>query len=176
MNLQNDQTFVKRGDNWREREVKVDKSAQVKESVIGAGSIISEGTTVVNSVVGRKCVISPRAVVRDSVLWDNVIVGRGVHILHSIVEMDTHVPDGSHLSRGVVLPRKTILPPNTTIQGTDTFTVYATDGPPIPSSEDSDNEDESFQIGIFLKHPFLTKRYTQPHRLRDLRNRKRFRL
>lgn len=145
MNLRNDQTFQKRGDSWREREVKVEKSAQIKESVIGAGTIVGDGATVVNSIVGRRCVIGPHAVVQNSVLWDNVTVGQGVQILDSIVEMDNTVREGCDLSRAVLL-RKSSLPSNTIIKSNDCFTVYGSDGNPIPNAEDSDNEESSFTI------------------------------
>ena len=147
MNLQNDQTFVKKGTIWREREVMIENAAQVKDAIIGAGSIIGEGVNIVNCVVGRKCVIAPNSVLQNSVLWDNVTVGQGVHILDSIVEMNKSVPDGCHLSRGVVLASTTELPLNTTIEGTGTFTVYQSDGKPVENPDDSDDEDEPFQIG-----------------------------
>jgi len=169
MNLRNDQTFLKKGDSWREREVKLEKTAQIKESVIGAGSMIGDGATVVNSVVGRKCFIGPRAIVRDSILWDNVSVGQDVSILHSIVEMDNNVLNGSHLNRAV-LPTKTTLPANTTIKGNDSFTVYGSDGNPIDYAEDSDEEEASFQIGTILVMS-INKRHSQSDRLGSVRNR-----
>ena len=147
MNLLNDQTFLKKGTVWREREVKIEKSAQVKDSIIGAGSIVGDGAKVVNSVIGRKCVIAPNAVLQNSVLWDDVTLGQGVHILDSVVEMDTSVPEGCHLSRGAVLLSKTSLPSNTTIEGNGSFTIYGSDGKPVETADDSDDEDEPFQIG-----------------------------
>ena len=147
MNLQHDQTFMKKGTIWREKEVKIEKSAQVKEAVIGAGSIVGEGAKVINSVIGRKCIIAPNAVVQNSVLWDNVTVDQGVHILDSIIEMDNSIPEGCHLSGGVVLQSKTSLSSNTKIEGNGTFTVYKSDGTPIEEIDDSDDEDEPFQIG-----------------------------
>src|SRR2546421_4552939 len=169
MNLRNDQTFLKKGDSWRERDIKLEKTAQIKESVIGAGSMIGDGATVVNSVVGRKCLIGPRAVLRDSILWDNVTVGQDVRILHSIVEMDNDVLNGCQLN-GAVLLTKTKLPSNTTINGNDSFTVYGRDGNPIDYAEDSDEEDASFQIGIILVIS-INKSHSQSDRLGGIRNR-----
>jgi|SRR5579859_274615 len=169
MNLRNDQTFLKKGDSWREREVKLEKTAQIKESVIGAGSMIGDGATVVNSVVGRKCLIGPHAIVRDSILWDNVTVGQDVSILHSIVEMDNNVLNGCQLNRAVLLT-KTILPSNTTIKGNDCFIVYGSDGNPIDYAEDSDEEEASFQIGTILVMS-INKRHSQSDRLGSVRNR-----
>ena len=163
MNLLNDQTFLKKGTVWREREVKIEKSAQVKDSIIGMGSIIGDKAKVINSVIGRKCVIAPNAVVQNSVLWDNVTLGQGVHLLDSVVEMDNSVPEGSHLSRGVVLLSKTSLPSNTTIQGTGNFTIYGSDGKPVETADASDDEEEPFQIGNSLRQTSLTYRHSQRH-------------
>lgn len=147
MNLLNGQTFQKKGTIWREKEVKIEKSAQVTNAIIGAGTIVGDGAKVITSVVGRKCIISSNAVIQNSVLWDNVTVGQGAQVSESVVEMDNSVLEGCHLSRGVVLLSKTSLPSNTTIEGNSNFAVYGSDGKPLETAENSDDEDLPFNIG-----------------------------
>jgi carbonic anhydrase/acetyltransferase-like protein (isoleucine patch superfamily) len=149
MNIENDQTYFKKGSIWREKEVKVEKSAQLRNVVLGAGSVIGDGASVVNSVIGRKSIIPAGVVIEDSILWNNVTLSQGCKIRNSIIAADNILVNGIHLGFGVILPPQTNLPTGTEIPDNQTFTVYSSNGQPLPNSEDPDDEEfEEIPIGI----------------------------
>lgn len=147
MNIANDQTFSKKGSIWREKDVKIEKSAQLKNIVVGSGSVIGDGVVLTNTVIGRNCVVNSGVVVEDSILWDNVKLNPGCKIRQSIITTDNVLPDSSQLGYKTVLPPKIQLSPGLQIQNNETFTVYDSSGKPLPKPEDSDDEQEQIPMG-----------------------------
>jgi translation initiation factor eIF-2B subunit epsilon len=152
MNIGNDQTFVKRGSLWRESGVRLDKTAQLTNAVVGSGSLIGEGAVVTNSIIGRHVTLSPGVVVKDSILWDNVFVDQGVEINQSIV-VSQKVQKNIQLGKRSVIPSICELPEGTKIPDTPYFTAYSSNGEPVLDdidTEESDDEeqDEKFDISL----------------------------
>ena len=138
MNIENDQTFSKKGSIWRERDVKIDKSAQLKNVIIGSGSVIGD-VVLTNTIVGRNCSIQSGVVVEDSILWDKVTLKPGSKIRQSVITNDNEL--------STQLGIRTVLPPNTRVSTSPdntTFTVY---GHTPVETEDSDDEPEEIPIG-----------------------------
>jgi ADP-glucose pyrophosphorylase len=138
MNIENDQTFSKKGSIFRERDVKIDKSAQLKNVIIGSGSVIGD-VVLTNTIVGRNCSIQSGVVVEDSILWDKVTLNSGSKIHQSVIANDNEL--------SMQLGLRTVLPPKTQVSASSdniTFTVY---GHTPVETEDSDDEPEQIPIG-----------------------------
>ena len=138
MNIDNDQTFTKKGSIWKERDVKIDKSAQLKNVIIGSGSVVGDAI-LTNTIIGRNCNIQSGVVVEDSILWDKVTLNSGSKIRQSIITNDNVL--STQLGTRTVLAPKTQV--STTFDNT-TFTVY---GHSPAETEDSDDESEQIPIG-----------------------------
>ena len=140
MNLENDQTYAKKGAMWREKDAKVDKTAQVVQSVIGSGTTIGENAKISNSVIGRNCVIPAGVIIENSILWSKVILNHGVSIQKSIIAENT-IPEQTTI--GI----KNVLPPNTEfivdLEANESFTIYGQH----PQDTDSDSDSEFIPIG-----------------------------
>ena len=152
MNIGNDQTFVKRGSVWREKDVKIDKTAQLTNVVIGSGSVIGEGAVVTNSIIGRNSVLSPGVIVKDSILWDNVSVAESVEINESIVASQK-VQKNIQLGKRSAIPSICELPEGTKIPDTPYFTAYSSTGEPISDDVETDEsedeeQDKKFDISL----------------------------
>lgn len=77
------------------------KTADVKTSVVSNGCSI-EGT-IVNSVIGRGCVIHKGAVVKNSVLLPGATIGKDVHIENQVVDKGAKV---IHAKEVIAAPEK----------------------------------------------------------------------
>ena len=69
---------------------------QAIQSIVCSGSIIS-GATVIDSVVGRECVINSFAEVRSCVLMDDVTIGRGAQLHRCIIDKHVVIPPGDRI-------------------------------------------------------------------------------
>src|SRR5579862_9531806 len=140
MNLENDQTYAKKASMWREKDVKLDKSAQVTRSVIGAGTTIAENTIISNSVVGRGCVIPVGVTIENSILWSKVILNSGVTVKKAIISENT-------IAEGTTIDEKNVLPPLTHLDvdlpAQPSWTVYGQ-----TPKEDSDSESDEEVIPL----------------------------
>jgi translation initiation factor eIF-2B subunit epsilon len=148
MNLENGQSFSKRGSIWQERGIN-SASAQVKNAVIGSRTTIGEGAVITNSILGRNCIISPGAVIKDSILWNNVTVNQGARVNRTVIAAHNTLPTNCQISGGLVIPPNSSIS-NEAISESKSFTIYGRK-PSVPSEdafEDSDNEDEPIPICI----------------------------
>ncbi len=64
---------------------------QAIQSIVCEGSIIS-GSTVIDSVIGRRCRINSYAEVHSSVLLDDVEIGRGARVRRAIIDKHVRIP------------------------------------------------------------------------------------
>jgi hypothetical protein len=174
MNLERDQNFNKRGSIWRERDVKISKSAKVNNSAIGSGSIIGDGAIVANSIIGRHCVVSPNTIVEDSILWNNVIINSHSKVFQSIIAEDNTLPSDTQLGVHTVIPHKSELSSFVTTSDNSTFTIYPINDS-SPKDEDSEDESELIDIGILLVNCLLQSLF-KSNRFLNLRDRQRHRL
>ncbi|TVR13211.1 MAG: glucose-1-phosphate adenylyltransferase [Planctomycetota bacterium] len=69
---------------------------QAIQSIVCSGSIIS-GATVIDSVIGRQCIINSYAELRACVLMDDVHVGRGAQLHRCIVDKHVRIPAGDRI-------------------------------------------------------------------------------
>jgi glucose-1-phosphate adenylyltransferase len=64
---------------------------QAIQSIVCEGSIIS-GSSVINSVIGKRCRINSFAEVHDSVLHEDVDIGRGARVRRCIIDKHVRIP------------------------------------------------------------------------------------
>jgi glucose-1-phosphate adenylyltransferase len=64
---------------------------QAIQSIVCEGTIIS-GSTVIDSVIGRRCRINSYAEVHNCVLLDDVEIGRGARVRHAIIDKHVRIP------------------------------------------------------------------------------------
>jgi ADP-glucose pyrophosphorylase len=151
LNLNSDQTFSKKGTIWREREVTIDKSAQLNNAVVGSGSIIADNVVLTNTVIGRNCVIQSGVVIEDSIVWDTVTIQADCKIRQSIIANNNTLSHYTQLGNKTVLPSSTQFSGAMKIQDNEIFTVYAANGQPFPKEDDSDDDEpENIPIGNSL--------------------------
>jgi translation initiation factor eIF-2B subunit epsilon len=141
LNIEGDNNFSKKGFVWRDRDVKVGKTVQLQNVVIGKGSVIADGVSIKNSIIGRNCQISGGAIA-DSVLWDNITVNSGCEIHKSVILSDNDVLKDVHLGSRTIILAHTQLPEATKIPDNARFTVYTATGQPLVVSDDNDDADE----------------------------------
>jgi acetyltransferase-like isoleucine patch superfamily enzyme len=164
MNIDNDQTYSKKGTIWREKDVKLGKSVELKNVVLGAGSVIGDGATITNSSIGRKSVVPAGVFVQDSIIWDNVILNQGCKIYRSIIATDNVLSNDTRLGLGTVLPPKTNLPADTAISDNQTFTIYTSTGQPFLNPADADaKQSEEIPIGMSIYMSILINSLVKPH-------------
>ena len=142
INIEGDKDFIKKGSIWREKEVKTGKTAQLQNVIVGKGSVISDGVSIENSIIGQNCQISI-GVIKDSVLRDNIVVYPGCDIRKSIILSDNDILNNTHLGSGTIVPPHTQFPGSTKIPDNLHFTIYSSTGQPIVRShDDSDSDSE----------------------------------
>lgn len=94
----------KNGVHWG-KGIKVEKGARVEgPAIIGDGCVIHKDAKVMPySTLGKKCVVGEGAVIAKSVLWDGARIGRGVHLIESVLGRKARIPDFTHAPKDTVL-------------------------------------------------------------------------
>lgn len=90
---------------WIEEGAQVDPKARlVGPCVIGKGSKIAAGAVVgPHTVVGDRANIAPKAVLKNCILWDNVTVGKDVHLSNCIIGAHGNVKENISVYEAAVL-------------------------------------------------------------------------
>ncbi|AGA92043.1 ADP-glucose pyrophosphorylase [Thioflavicoccus mobilis 8321] len=70
---------------------------EVRNSLLGAGTLIHEGCKITNSILRREAVIEEGAVVEDCVIMDFVRIGRGARLRRAIVDRHNHIEAGDSI-------------------------------------------------------------------------------
>ena len=111
-NLGPDQNYtMARGNVYKEQNVALARSCTVRRNtILGRGVTIGEGTIVGNSIIGSGCIIGKNVVLDRAYIWDNAVVGDGCKIQNSIIASDVVMGEdclvrGSIVSYGVKLPK-----------------------------------------------------------------------
>jgi translation initiation factor eIF-2B subunit epsilon len=138
MNLERDQTFSKKVGGWREKEVRVEKSATLQKTAIGSQTTIAEKANITKSVIGRNCRVAADVTIENSVLWSNASVSAGALIQNSIV-LEGCTIEGK-VGEMLVISANSPIPP---FGARKSFIK--------PGEEDSDSEIEDIVIGTSLK-------------------------
>lgn len=125
----NDRTWVIHTRSEERPPVRIESSANIKNSLITDGAVIAEGATVERSVLSPGVYVGPGAVVRDSVILNDAYIETGAHVERTIVDKivvvgqnarvgsisdvgdlkitsigkNTHIPSGFTIGAGSVL-------------------------------------------------------------------------
>ncbi len=67
------------------------RTGQAIQSIVCEGSIIS-GSTVINSIIGKRCRINSFSEVHDSVLLEDVEIGRGARVRRCMIDKHVRIP------------------------------------------------------------------------------------
>jgi translation initiation factor eIF-2B subunit epsilon len=108
-NLVAGQTFkYERGGLCKENGVALARTCKVgKRTVLGKDTSIGEGTTVTNSIIGRRCQIGKNVTIQNSCIWDDVVVSDGSTVVRAtianeaVVGRDCTIQPRALLSYGV---------------------------------------------------------------------------
>ena len=96
--------------------VKVMRSSEVNETLIGKNSIIANSVKIERSTVGNNCRIDSNVKIIDSHIWDNVIIEDGAIIngaiicSNAIIKKNAKLSKGSIISFGVTVNENEIIP------------------------------------------------------------------
>lgn len=134
LNIETDQSFLKKGSIWREKGVKVHETAQLTNVILGSGTTVGEDAVITNCVIGRNSVISSGVRIEDSVLLSNVTVNKSCSIYQSVLFCN-ELPEGSHLAAKSVFAGNTKLSSPITTKESSTFTFYGSEGKAIAKDE-----------------------------------------
>lgn len=90
---------------WIEEGAQVDPKAKlIAPSVIGKGAKIAAGAVVgPHTVVGDRANIASKAVLKNCILWDNVTVGKDVHLSNCIIGAHGNVKENISVYEAAVL-------------------------------------------------------------------------
>ncbi|KAG0647048.1 eIF-2B GDP-GTP exchange factor subunit epsilon [Hyphodiscus hymeniophilus] len=92
-----------------------------KRTVLGTDTSIGDGSTVSNSIIGRRCQIGKNVTINDAYIWDDVVVGDGSKVERAIIASEAVVGSnctirpGALLSYGVRIAAFKEVSPNTRI-------------------------------------------------------------
>ena len=129
------------GKVYKEDRVKLGRTAVVKNSVIGSGTNIGDGSTITGSTVGRGVLIGKNVTIEGAYIWDDVAIEDGCIIRHSIIASSTSIgknctiEPGSLISYGADLAQGSSVSANSWITS-DHLKNYN-------SNQDSDDSDAS---------------------------------
>ncbi|CAI5483388.1 unnamed protein product [Closterium sp. Yama58-4] len=97
-------TAVTRGNRYREEAVSVARSAVIgADTLLGEGTVVAERAVVRRSVLGAHCLVGEGAVVEGSFLWGGVTVGAGAVVRHAVLCDGVQVMAGGRVNPGCVL-------------------------------------------------------------------------
>jgi translation initiation factor eIF-2B subunit epsilon len=108
-NLVAGQTYkFERGGLCKENGVSLARTCKAgKRTVLGKDTSIGDGSTISNSIIGRRCHIGKNVTIQNAYIWDDVVVGDGSTVDRAIVASEAvigkkcKIQPGSLLSWGV---------------------------------------------------------------------------
>lgn len=74
-----------------------------KKTVLGAKTSIGDGSTVINSTIGRGCQIGKNVTIQNAYIWDDVVVGDGSFVNNAIIANNVEVGRKCKISEGSLL-------------------------------------------------------------------------
>lgn len=121
-NLVKGQTYTLTQDGVsRERGVEFESDTTVSKSVFGTKTSVGHGSSVSNSVIGRRCFIGPNVTIEDSYIWDDATIEEGAVITRSViggsatVGKNCQIGAGSLVSFDVMISDNVTIPPATVL-------------------------------------------------------------
>ncbi|TCD64443.1 hypothetical protein EIP91_004088 [Steccherinum ochraceum] len=131
-------------------------------TLIGAGSTISDNASIHASVIGRNCTISPNVVLKNVYVFDGTVIGEGSVIEETIIGENVRIGGGSRIDRGCLIADGVVLGKNARLGPFDRVSkrrevekkksingTEESDGEEDEEEEDSELEDvEAHQDGV----------------------------
>jgi len=77
--------------------VRIASNAQIVDSMIADGCIISSGTIVERSVLSPGIIVHPGAVIRESVIMTDSVIGPGAMVEYSILDKKVKIGESAHI-------------------------------------------------------------------------------
>ena len=117
-NLVADQTYkFERGGLCKENGVVLARTCKTgKRTVLGRDTSIGGGSSISNSIIGRRCQIGKDVVIENAYIWDDVSIGDGSKITRSIIANEVSVGKNCTISPGALLSYSVRISDNTTIK------------------------------------------------------------
>jgi len=104
-------------DIWIGKNVKIDPSAVLRESVvIGDNCIIKEGVEIANSVIGSDCYIDSGAKIVKSIIWDKNTIEKEVDIKEAVLGTGNKIRWKAYIGVGAVISDNCFIGKETIIQ------------------------------------------------------------
>ncbi|KAK3914817.1 Translation initiation factor eIF-2B subunit epsilon [Frankliniella fusca] len=93
-----------KGNVYKQHPVTLSRSSIIEDGcVIGGGSKVGEGSSIIRSVVGRNCQIGKDVKIEDSFIWDGCIIEDKCSIVKTVVGCNCIVRQEAILSQGCIL-------------------------------------------------------------------------
>ncbi|KAK0724796.1 nucleotide-diphospho-sugar transferase [Lasiosphaeris hirsuta] len=106
-NLVHGQSFKRtREGSCLEDGVIITRGSKVIKSVLGRSTTVGAGSTVTKSVIGRRCKIGKNVTIKNSYVWDDAVISDGSSVVHSILANSVTVGEGSQIPAGSLLSYK----------------------------------------------------------------------
>ncbi|RAL64685.1 hypothetical protein DID88_001717 [Monilinia fructigena] len=104
-NLVAGQTYkFQRGGFCKENGVILARTCKIgKRTVLGAGTSVGDGSTIINSTVGRGCRIGKNVTIQNAYIWDDVVIGDGSFVDRSIIANNVLVGQKCKVTGGSLL-------------------------------------------------------------------------
>ncbi|KZV79640.1 nucleotide-diphospho-sugar transferase [Exidia glandulosa HHB12029] len=124
----------------QDKQVTLSRTCKVgNNTLVGGGSRIDDSADVAASVLGAECVVGKGTTVRDSYLWDGVQLGAGCFVEHSIIASGVKILDGTRIGKGCLIGSGVVVGPNSVIKP---FSRVSSEPP-----EEEDAEDAATALG-----------------------------
>lgn len=95
----NDRTWIMHTRSEERPPVKIERGAQVNDSLVTDGSIISSGAIVERSVLSPGVYVGPGAVIRESIILTDSYIEAGAVVEHCIVDKQAVIGENSRVGR-----------------------------------------------------------------------------
>lgn len=162
-NLLSGQTYqYERVHFYKEKTAILDRRATVQGAcIIGDESTIDEGSVLIDSFVGRNCVIGKNVILTGAYIWDNVVIGDNCKVENSIVASNVQLGQDCIISSGSIISYNVKLATGTTTEAKARITDYSESEKETAQTEievvgdkgsghayvDSDSEDDTEEEG-----------------------------
>ena len=102
---------------------------EIKNSLLGAATVIHDGARIANSIIRREAVIEADAVLENCIVMDYVRVGRGAHLRNVIVDRHNCIEAGERIGLDPEQDRKrfTLSPGGVTVVPSGRVSYFARD-------------------------------------------------
>lgn len=104
-NLLSGQSYgFEKGGICKENGVMLARTCKVgKRTVLGKDTSIGDGSTVSNSIIGRRCQIGKNVTIKDAYIWNDVVIGDGSKIDRAIIASEAVVGRNCKIQPGALL-------------------------------------------------------------------------